>query len=633
MPSRIVGIDIGTTALRAVEVSHPRKSRPTVLRCFEIPLPAGAVSRGEVTDPAAVTACLKQLWSTGGFKSRTVVLGLGNQRVVVRDLTVPWAPLKVIRESLPFQVQEMLPVPVAEVQLDFYPIAEETRDAGPAASGLLVAARKDALLGNIEAVRRAGLRTVDVDLIPFAMTRVLLQGLEGDGGTAVIDVGACTTSVVITKNGVPQFVRLIPAGGQELTNALATRLGIDAGAAENLKRSLGLASPVEVPEHHRQAVEIVREVTIELLDSVRNTVNYFLNTRPHESISRLVLTGGGAELPGFAEALGEMTRLEVVMGDPFAAVGLSRRLKAAGQGPLRSSLTVALGLAVGDRRAGTPEGPKKAGRGAAAPGKAVAGSGPAERPAGPPGPSGPAKRPSGPSAKTAAASGSKGGSRPAKPPPRKGHGLVVGGERRVDLLPTEIRLLVHARKGRDRLVLAVVALLAFVLLGSGAANLSALKARGDLAAEQAQTGALLAEQARYSDVRKVQGEVARIRAALRIGASTEIDWKAYLDAVQKTLPGNVTIDTVKIDSSSPLAEYAQSTAPLQGARVATLSFSARSPTLPAVPTWLDSLQGLPGFADALPDSVAKNDDGSYTVNITMHINDAAFSKRFAAEGQ
>ena len=65
--------------------------------------------------------------------------------------------------------------------------------------------------------------------------------------------------------------------------------------------------------------------------------------------------------------------------------------------------------------------------------------------------------------------------------------------------------------------------------------------------------------------------------------------------------------------------------------MATLVFAATSPTLPEVPTWLDGLQTLPGFADALPGSLITNDDGTYTVNVTMHINDEAFSKRFAVE--
>lgn len=572
MPSRVVGIDIGSTALRAVEVANPDKARPTVLRYFEVPLPVGAVTHGEVADQPAVTAALKQLWSAGGFKSKTVALGLGNQRVLVRDLAVPLAPLKMIRESLPFQVQDMLPVPVSEAQLDFYPTSEEAGPDGPTASGLLVAARKEALLGNVEAVRRAGLLTVDVDLIPFALTRLLLRRGDAEGGMAVIDVGASTASIVIAKDGVPQFVRLIPTGGLDLTVALAARLAISVDDAEKLKRNIGLRSLKEVPEDQHEALRVIHELSMELLDSLRNTVTYFLKTRPQETIGRLVLTGGGAELPGFAGALAEMTRLDVVMADPFGEVGLTR-----GLGPGPASMAVALGLAIGERGPGTAD--KKLGK------------------------------------------------------IRKEPLLDFGGERRVDLLPTELRRLVAAKKMRERLVLAVVAVLVLMVLGSGAANVAAVKARSDLLVEQAQTNALLAEQTKYLDVRRVQAEVARIRAALRTGASTEIAWKPYLDAVQRTLPGNVTIETVKIDSSSPVTPYAQSTAPLQGARVATLSFSARSPTLPAVPTWLNSIQTLPGFADALPDTLAKNDDGSYTVNITMHINEDAFSKRFPAEGQ
>jgi type IV pilus assembly protein PilM len=640
MPSRIVGIDIGSTALRAVEIANPDKARPTVLRYFEVPLPVGAVHHGEVADQAAVTACLKQLWSKGGFKTKAVVLGLGNQRVLVRDLTVPMASLKVIRESLPFQVQDQLPVPVAEAQLDFYPTSGETGPDGPTASGLLVAARKEALLGNVAAVRHAGLLTTDVDLIPFALCRVLLRRGEGEGCTAIIDVGASTASIVIAKDGVPQFVRLIPTGGLDLTVALAARLAVSIDDAEKLKRNVGLRSLRDVPEHQHEALRVIHELSMELLDSLRNTVTYFLKTRPHESIGRIILTGGGAELPGLAEALGEMTRLDVVMADPFEDLGLSRELTAKGLGPGPASMAVALGLAIGERATGAAEtaGDRKTAKAPDAAGKKARGKVPkakktgnsTEAPATAAVEAGAAEAPS---TKTATVPRLKGGALPAMSLKRKDQPLVVGGERRVDLLPTELRQLVMAKKVRERLVLAVAALLAAALLGSGAANVAAIKSRSDLAVEQAQTGTLLAEQVKYLDVRKVQADVARIKAALRTGASTEIDWKSYLDAVQKTLPGNVTIETVKIDSASPVATYAQSTAPLQGARVATLSFSARSPTLPAVPTWLDNLQTLPGFADALPDTLAKNGDGSYTANITMHINEGAFSRRFPAEGQ
>ncbi|MGO4691325.1 hypothetical protein [Glaciibacter sp. 2TAF33] len=212
--------------------------------------------------------------------------------------------------------------------------------------------------------------------------------------------------------------------------------------------------------------------------------------------------------------------------------------------------------------------------------------------------------------------------------------LVVGGEPRVDLLPLEVRKERKAKVMRRRLGLGVVGVLLLMVLAAGGATLLSAQAQLRLLVEQSRTAELLAEQGKYIEVRKVQDQVGLVQAAQQVGVSTEIDWKKYLEAVQATLPASVTIDAVTVDSASPLAIYDQPTAPLQGSRVATMSFTAKSATLPDVPTWLTALATLPGYADALPGSVNLDaTTGEYTVNITMHVNDAAFSKRFATEGK
>lgn len=211
--------------------------------------------------------------------------------------------------------------------------------------------------------------------------------------------------------------------------------------------------------------------------------------------------------------------------------------------------------------------------------------------------------------------------------------FAIGGEPRVDLLPPEIRAQRNATALRRRLGYGVVLLIVLVVGGSGAAGIEAIRAQASLASEQALTADLLVQQRKYIQVRSVQDEVSLIQAAQQVGTSTEIDWKKYLSEVQATLPANVILDTVTIDSASPLTEYAQATAPLQGARVATLSFTAKSPTLPEVPAWLNALTSLPGYTDASPGSVTRDTTGVYTVDITMHIDQAAYTNRFAAKGK
>jgi type IV pilus assembly protein PilM len=346
MPKTIVGIDISASSIRAVELVDISKPRPTLVRHHQIQLPQGAVSRGEVIEPRTVATALKQLWSAGGFKAKDVVLGVGNSRVLARDLTVPKMSITQIRESLPFQVQEMLPFPAENALLDFYPISEGMGETGPVINGLLVAAVKEAVLSNVTAAQLAGLNPIDVDLLPFALVRVLLRGAQSPGTTAIIDIGGSTTTVVVATNAVPQFVRIIPTGGDDLTLALATKLGISPEHAEHLKRTMGLRAPIASAED-QAVVGTIHEVASELITSLRNTLSYFAGSRQTDMVSRVILTGGGAALSGFREALSDFTRLPVTLGDPFEAVGVSRRLDGESVRASGGSLAVAIGLAMG----------------------------------------------------------------------------------------------------------------------------------------------------------------------------------------------------------------------------------------------------------------------------------------------
>jgi type IV pilus assembly protein PilM len=363
----VVGLDIGSTAVRGVELKPGKKGKLNLLRYHEVALPQGAVSRGEVLDPEIVSSALKELWSDGKFKSKNVVLGTGNQRILVRDLSVPKMSLKHIRESLPFHVQSMLQIPLEDALLDFYPVSKSSGEHGNTINGLLIAAEKTEILGNIRATERAGLTPVEVDLIPFALNRLLVQRPQVAGTIALVDIGGNTTSVIIANQGVPLFVRIIPAGGEDLTRGLMSGLEITYEKAEELKRTLrysltpaddnesnSMTAPCACPRcmaefasaNDSRAIEVLQTVTGELLSSLRSTVNYFNNTRPDEPVVQVLLTGGGAHLSGLAKSLGEMTHTPVNIADPFELMTISGQLKSNKSQGSDTSLSVALALAL-----------------------------------------------------------------------------------------------------------------------------------------------------------------------------------------------------------------------------------------------------------------------------------------------
>lgn len=344
----VIGLDIGTTHVRAAEMQisgRGASAQATLLRYGEVALPPGAVRDGEVEDSATVSGALKRLWSDAKFTTRDVNIGVGNQRVVVRELDLPWMPLPQLRDSLAFQVQDLLPMSTDEALMDFYPTSELENATGKMMHGMLVAATRDTVRANVMAVEAAGLRPQLVDLNPFALLRAIVRGDLVNRTVAVVDIGARISQVVITAGGMPQFVRILPTGGQNATDAIAGAMGISAPEAENIKREVGIGFAVG-PEL-AAAAEAISGVVRPLIEAVRNTFVYYAGNHPGAGIDVVVLTGGGAHLPGFGQYLSSASRLPVTIGDPLASIRVAKSAHSEHLVQKSSTLVLPIGLAYG----------------------------------------------------------------------------------------------------------------------------------------------------------------------------------------------------------------------------------------------------------------------------------------------
>lgn len=343
----VIGLDIGTTHVRAAEMSFSGgrgpDANPTLERFGEVALPPNAVRDGEVEDHATVAAALRQLWAQSKFSSRRVNIGVGNQRVVVRELDLPWMPLPQIRASLPYQVGELLPMSTDEALLDYYPTGERDNGSGRLVHGMLVAATRDTVRANVLAVQTAGLSPQMVDLNPFALLRSIVRGPLARQTVAVVDIGARVTHVVIAAQGSPQFVRMLPSGGQNVTDAVAAALGVSALDAEGTKREVGIG--YTVAPQLAPAAEAVNQVVRPLIEAVRNTFVYYAGNHPGAGIDVVILTGGGAQLPGLGQYLSSASRLPVTLGEPLATVRLAKTVDP--ELARHTSLAMPIGLAYG----------------------------------------------------------------------------------------------------------------------------------------------------------------------------------------------------------------------------------------------------------------------------------------------
>lgn len=339
----MIGLDIGTRTVHVTEVAVS-KGQPTIVNFGGLDLPEGAAREGEIFDVPAVAASVRQLIATTGIKSKKVFLGIANQRVVVRQIELPWMEEEELRSSLRFQVQEFIPIPVEDAELDFHTVGEFQGEAETRMLRLLlVAAHKDMVATHIAAAEEAGLRPTGVDLNPFATLRALQsESTFESGGEMLIDVGAGVTNIVIHEEGVPKFVRILVLGSDDITDALQSSAGLSREDAELFKRQTGLSGGDD------DKARIIDEQATQFVDEVRNSLDYYQAQTGSSRITRVILTGGGSLLTGLPQRLSGAIRLPVELGNPFdrwpvSGVEMSPE-QLAQVGPV---LTTSVGLALG----------------------------------------------------------------------------------------------------------------------------------------------------------------------------------------------------------------------------------------------------------------------------------------------
>lgn len=343
-----VGLDIGSSAIRAVQVKQGRQGS-TIERIGQIDLPHGAVHQGEIVDADAVVTALTQLWKKFKIRSRKVAVGLSNQRVVVRRLDLPYMTEDELRSSLSLQVDGLIPMSVDNAVMDFCVLAERETDEGERQLRiLLVAAQRQMVDDLLSVVKQAKLQPVSVDLDAFAALHSLAgPGLFGESGAEmVVDVGGTVTDLVVHIDGSPYFARTLLFGGAAITERLMNELDMDRPSAEALK--LGREDEL-YDEHSWDSVDQhVRDEVQHFVDEIRGSIDYCATQADIPKIERIVLTGGSSQVPQLAEMLAEGVGLDVATASPLDVLDASKATLAVEDREAEAPrFAVAVGLAMG----------------------------------------------------------------------------------------------------------------------------------------------------------------------------------------------------------------------------------------------------------------------------------------------
>ncbi len=262
-----IGLDIDRGSLKAVQLSG-KAGGYTLQHVGYHRLPPGIVVDGEVADHDLLAAEMKEFWTSHSFKGKSVILGVSNQKVVVRMVDFPRMTPEDLKTAIGYEAQDHIPMPLDEAIMD-YVVLGSAGEGSDLDRILIVAAQKEMVSRYSSAARAAGLRPVGVDVKALALTRSVLPEdvQDEEGAVLILDIGSELTNLIVYQGGSPVLTQFVPGGSLYFIQAVADAADIPEEEAEkqlmNPRVRLGYALEAEGPQELPQPGDYTRENPLE----------------------------------------------------------------------------------------------------------------------------------------------------------------------------------------------------------------------------------------------------------------------------------------------------------------------------------------------------------------------------------
>jgi type IV pilus assembly protein PilM len=339
--THLIGLDIGSNTLKAAEVVDTKKGR-TLSNFGMLNITPGIIEEGTIKDYDAVTDAIRELFKSNNLKDKNVAISIGGYSVIVKKINVQTMTEDELQETIHFEAEQYIPFDISDVNLDFQILGESEHNPNQM-SVLLVAAKKEMVSDYIQLVEMAGLNTLVIDVDAFALQNIFeFNYATEDESVALIDIGASKTSLNILKGYSSVFMRDVSLGCGQINQQIVARADCSLEEAEEIKHSeeSDLISREDL-------AEIESAIVSDWTTEIKRAIDFFYSTYPEDHITRIILSGGGANIEEFRQLLSAEASADVEIINPFENFGVdSSRFDSSYLEKIAPQAAICMGLAI-----------------------------------------------------------------------------------------------------------------------------------------------------------------------------------------------------------------------------------------------------------------------------------------------
>ncbi|MGB4759326.1 MAG: type IV pilus assembly protein PilM [Candidatus Saccharimonadales bacterium] len=314
--SSFFGLDIGTTAIRLVEL-HGGGATKTIGRYAYVPIDSKITLSDAKADQLKLAQAVAELVKQSGVMTRNVAVGIPSQRVFTTVVDFERLADNELDKAIRFQADSLIPTPLSESKLDWALLGDSPVDKTKVEI-LLSSVPNEFIESRLDMLESIGLNVIAFEPDNLALARSLTPPNTQEP-VLVLDIGSKTTDLVITMGGLPRLTRAIPTGVEAIVRAASQNLNVDETQAEQFVFKFGLAKD---KLEGRVEGAIVGVVDM-LIGEIEKSIKFFATRYGGAAIARMSVTGGASTLPGFPLYLANKFGTEVEIGNAWRNVSFS----------------------------------------------------------------------------------------------------------------------------------------------------------------------------------------------------------------------------------------------------------------------------------------------------------------------
>lgn len=338
-----IGLDIGFSSVKVVALSREGTALPKLLSLGTIASPQPGIISDADIELEAVASAIKKLLSGAKIESKEVVAALPESKVFTRVIDdLPFLTDSELSSAIRYASEEFIPMPVTEVNLYWQVLSRSSAaEKNSRTVVFVVASPKNVVNKYIKVFNMAGLKPLALETEIIAVARSLVGNNPFSPSTLIIQMGATTTDLAVVSKGLILLTRSISTGGLALTRVIAQHFNFELSQAEEYKKTYGLAED----QLGGKVAEALKPMVDVMLAESRRVIQAYDAKHPQNKIKRIVLSGGGAKMPGLVVYFANSLGLEVQEADPWYFVAKDKSVmgKLTAEAPFYS---VAVGLAL-----------------------------------------------------------------------------------------------------------------------------------------------------------------------------------------------------------------------------------------------------------------------------------------------